>query len=57
MGEDHRQARVHVFEPGLDFGLGQLGLGQGGGLGRRCGFGRSGIQDGLGEAPILSLGR
>ena len=56
MGKDHLQARIHVFEPGLDLGLGQLGFGQAGGLRGGGGFGRSGIQDGFGQAPALGLG-
>jgi hypothetical protein len=44
MGKDHFQARIHVLEPGLDFGFGQLSFSQGGG----SGFGRSRIEDLLG---------
>ena len=56
MGEDHLQARLHVLEPGLDFGLGQVSCSQAGGLCDRGGFGRSGIQNGLGQASGLRLG-
>ncbi len=56
MGEDHLQARLHVFEPDLDFGLGQLSFSQAGGLCGGSGFGRGGIQNVLGQAPGLHLG-
>ena len=56
VGEDHLQARVHVFEPGLDLGLGQVSLRQAGGLCGRRSFGRGGRQDFLREAPGLRLG-
>ena len=56
MGEDHFQARIHVLEPGLDFGLGQLSFSQAGGLCGGSGFGRSGIQNFFGQAPGLRPG-
>lgn len=57
MGEDHLQARLHVFDPGLDFGLGQVSFSQAGCLCGRSGFGRSGIQDFFGQAPVFSRWR
>jgi hypothetical protein len=45
MGEDHLQTPIHVFEPGLDLGLGQVSFSQGGRLCGGGGFGRSGLQD------------
>jgi hypothetical protein len=41
----------------LDFGLAQVGFGQGGRLGGGGGLGRGGIQDLLGEAAALGLDR
>jgi hypothetical protein len=41
----------------LEFGLGQLSFSQGRCLCGGSGFGRSGIQDGLGEPPVLGLWR
>ena len=55
MGKDHFQARIHVLEPSLDFGLGQLSFGQSGSLGGGSGFGRSRIEDLLGQTPRLCL--
>jgi hypothetical protein len=55
MGKDHFQARIHVFDPGLYFGLGQLSFSQAGGLGGGSGFGRSPIQDLLGQTPSLCI--
>jgi len=51
--EDHFQTRVHVFEPSLDFTLGELGFGQTGRLGGGGGFGRSRIHDFVGQALVL----
>ena len=56
MGKDHLQTPIHVFEPGVDFGLGQLSFGQAGGLGGGSGLGRSAIQNVLGQAPGLCRG-
>ncbi len=53
MGEDHLQAPIHVFEPGLDLGLGQLSFSQAGGLRGGSGFGRSGIEDVLSQTPMF----
>jgi hypothetical protein len=56
MGEDHLQAPIHIFEPGLDLGLGQGGFSQACGLCGSGGFGRSAIQNVLSQAPSLCLG-
>jgi hypothetical protein len=53
MGEDHLQPRIHVFEPGLNLGLGQLRLGQGFGLRGGGSLGCRGIQNRFGEAPTF----
>ena len=55
MGKDHFQARIHVLEPSLDFGLGQLSFSQAGRLGGGSGFGRSRIQDLLGQTLRLCV--
>lgn len=55
MGKDHFQACVHVLEPSLDFGLGQLSFSQAGGLGGGSGFGLSSIKDLLGQTPRLCV--
>lgn len=55
MGKDYFQARIHVLEPGLDFGFGQVSFSQAGGLGCRSGSGRSSIEDLLGQALRLCV--
>lgn len=55
MGKDYFQARIHVLEPGLDFGLGQLSFSQAGGLGGGSGFGCGSIEDLLGQTPRLCV--
>ncbi len=54
--KDHLQPRVHVLEPGLDFGLGQLRFAQGLGLGGNRSLGRNRVQDTLGEVPVCVRG-
>ena len=56
MGEDYLQALIHVFEPGLDLGLGQVSFSQAGCLCGSSGFGRSSIQNVLGQTLGLRLG-
>ena len=52
---DHFQALIHVVEPGLDLGFRQLRFSQACRLCGGSGFGRSGIQDFLGQALAFGL--